>query len=203
MSFFTQFASDPAVALIYILAIVVAITFHEFAHAWTADRLGDDTPRLQGRLSLSPLAHLDIAGSLSFLIFGFGWGKPVQYNPMRLPRKVDELLVALAGPASNLLLALALNLLALPFSGTTVQFLGVMADINLTLAAFNLLPFPPLDGSSVVAYFWPEYRSPRFSQIGAIALIAILLLDSSLISDVITPVIYFFGQLTHLFGVLA
>jgi Zn-dependent protease len=197
-------SQSPAVAIASILAIVVAITFHEFAHAWTADRLGDDTPSLQGRVTLNPLAHLDPVGSVLFLLFRFGWGKPVIYNPMRLKRRSDELLIALAGPASNLLLAFIFNLAAylLGKTGLPVGLLGIAADTNVLLAAFNILPIPPLDGSSIVAYFWPEYRSLLGSQIGVFLLLAVVFLGGSLLNGILLPVENFFYLLTHLFGLL-
>src|SRR3989344_2874340 len=110
--------SNPAELLFIIPTLLAAITVHEFAHAWTADRLGDPTPRLQGRLSLNPLKHLDPLGTLMLLLFRFGWGKPVQFDPFNLKRpRQDGALISLAGPASNLSLALLLSLfvrLALP-----------------------------------------------------------------------------------------
>ena len=196
--------TNPVQALAFILAVVVAVTFHEFAHAWTADRLGDDTPALQGRVTLNPAAHLDPIGSILFLIFGFGWGRPVMYNPMRLKRRSDELLIALAGPASNLLLALLFNLATyfLGRAGLPVELLGLAAYVNVMLAAFNILPIPPLDGSSIVAYFWPEYRSLMGSQIGVVILLAVVLVGGSLLGGIVAPVQGFFSQLTHLFGAI-
>ena len=153
-----EFWNNPQLIGVFLLSIIMAITVHEFAHAWTANKLGDDTPYLMGRVSLNPLAHLDPIGSLAFLLVGFGWGKPVMINPMRFRNKIDELMVALAGPISNILLALLLNVLAAIMQKTGVHiispdFLGRAAIISLYLAAFNILPIPPLDGSSIVAYF--------------------------------------------------
>lgn len=198
---------DPFLAFVFLLAIVVAITVHEFAHAWTAYRLGDDTPHLMGRVSLSPGAHLDPVGSLLFLIAGFGWGKPVMYNPMRLQGKFDELIVALAGPASNLLLAIILNVVALlaDLGGISPLPIQIAANVNVMLAAFNMLPIPPLDGSSIVAYFWPPYRSIMGGQIGLIVLLALIFLpagNSSLLASLVNPIISGFMAVSNLFGLL-
>jgi len=201
------FQQSPLLAVIYLVSIVAAVTVHEFSHAWTADRLGDDTPYLQGRLSLNPASHLDLLGSLAFVIFRFGWGKPVMYNPMKLGRKIDELLIALAGPVSNLLFALALNLVAhfvAPYAPMFSQLLGTASYINVILATFNLLPVPPLDGSAIVAYFWPGYRSVIGSQLGLIILLVIIFtpLGSLLYSSVLTPILNAFTFLTTLGGFL-
>jgi len=199
---------SPLLGLIFLLSIVAAVTVHEFAHAWTADHLGDETPSLQGRLTLSPAAHLDPIGSLCFLVFGFGWGKPVIYNPMRLGRKVDELLVALAGPASNLVFALALNLIATASQAGLpqfAQFLHLASFVNVVLASFNMIPIPPLDGSSIVAYFWPEYRSVIGGQVGLVLLLVILFLPvggGNLLGSVLQPIESAFTALTTLFGIL-
>lgn len=197
--------SSPEQIIILLLSVIAAVTIHEFAHAWTAYKLGDDTPYLQGRVSLSPFAHLDPMGSLVFILSGFriGWGKPVIYNPMRLSRKVDELIIALAGPASNLLLATFVNLLIYGlgiWTGNSYPVLESLSQINILLAAFNLIPLPPLDGSSIVAYFWPEYRSILGGQIGIV--IVLILIFSGSLSLIVQPVQAFFSQLTHLFGIL-
>lgn len=205
MNFFKLISSDPVGAIVFLLAMILAITVHEFSHAWTADRLGDDTPALMGRVTLNPLAHLDPIGSIMFILFGFGYGRPVIYNAMRLSRKVDELLIALAGPISNLLLAIGLNALALllgklGFPETTGAFLQLAALINVYLAAFNMVPIPPLDGSAIVAYFWPEYRSLAGSQIGLIILLAVVFTGA--LGVVLNPVIAGFSHVATLFGLL-
>ena len=203
-----SFFDHPLLAAIYILSIVAAITVHEFSHAWTADRLGDETPSLQGRLTLSPFAHLDPVGSICFLIAGFGWGKPVIYNPMRLGRKVDELLVALAGPASNLVFALALNILSLATRqsfGYFSDLLQVASYVNVLLASFNMIPIPPLDGSAIVAYFWPEYRSVMGGQLGLTILLLVVFVPfagGGILVHLIAPIEAAFTSLTTLFGLL-
>jgi Zn-dependent protease len=198
--------TNPLLAIAYLFAIVIAITIHEFAHAWTADRLGDDTPRLMGRVTLSPAAHLDPIGSLLFLLIGFGYGKPVVYNPLRLSRRVDELLIALAGPLSNILLAMLLFAargVVTTFGLEAVfqlELLQLMAEINIVLAAFNMLPVPPLDGSSIIAYFWPEYRSLVGSQLGLMALL--ILIFTGVLSQLVVPLIHIFTVLATLGGIL-
>ena len=197
------------VALVFLLSMVVAVTVHECAHAWTAYRLGDDTPHLMGRVTLNPSAHLDPLGSILFLISGFGWGKPVIYNPLRLKRKVDELLVALAGPFSNLLLALFFHLCTTALAAVgggvvNVEVLNLAASVNISLAAFNLLPIPPLDGSSIVAYFYPNYRYAG----GQFGILIVLLLafapfnGGTLLSGIMFPLINFLMYLVTLGGIL-
>lgn len=210
MNIFSLFSQSPIFALAFLLSIIFAITIHEFAHAWMANRLGDDTPYLQGRVTLNPLAHLDPLGSLLFLFTGFGWGKPVQFNPNNLSRHGDELKIALAGPISNLILALCFKILLVAQAGfgvTAIEplFLVVAITINLYLAAFNMLPIPPLDGSSIVSYFWPPYRSIAGGQIGFIILLILVFAPfpgGSLLSYIVQPILFAFNALTSLFGIL-
>lgn len=145
------------------VTLVIAFTIHEFAHAWTATQLGDDTPRLMGRLTLNPLAHLDLMGSLLLLLAGFGWAKPVPVNPYRLRygSRTGMMIVAAAGPFSNFLMALvaaipfrrgafsALSGVSGPAAGVSF-FLSAFIWINLILLVFNMIPLPPLDGSKVL-----------------------------------------------------
>jgi len=151
-----------------IFTLVVAFTVHEFAHAWTADQLGDDTPRINGRLSLDPRVHLDIVGSLLLLIVGFGWAKPVPINPYALQRRTPAgtMLVSVAGPFSNLLMAILASFpfragLLDPFtpSGKILpsasNLLLEFIFINMILLFFNLVPLAPLDGEKVAEYFLP------------------------------------------------
>jgi len=156
-----------------ILVLLIAFTVHEFAHAWTANYFGDDTPRLFGRLTLNPLAHLDVLGSLLLIVAGFGWAKPVPINPNTLQRRSSAAVmwVSLAGPASNFLMAivgalpLRLGLVPLSFTSTGILptpalFLFDFMTINLTLMLFNLIPIAPLDGEKIAEYFFP----PSWSQ---------------------------------------
>lgn len=144
---------DPLAVIAFLIALVVGITVHEFAHAWVAQILGDPTAKYAGRVTLNPLAHLDPLGTILLFVAGFGWGKPVPVNPQYFARPViDEFLVALAGPASNFVVAalIGLSLQVVPVSGTFVAILVAVMQINLTLMLFNLLPVPPLDGSKVL-----------------------------------------------------
>lgn len=169
--------SNPMALLILLYSIpgvLVAITFHEYAHAFATDKLGDDTPRLQGRLSLNPLAHLDPIGSLMLLFVGVGWGKPVQINPNNFNRTVSiskgEAIVSAAGPIMNFILAIVFCIVYFviyKFAGTFVdtQIGGIVLSIilstvyiNLGLGIFNLIPMPPLDGSKILKNFLP-YRA--------------------------------------------
>jgi Zn-dependent protease len=158
----------PAILISRIIILVIAFTIHEFAHALTADYFGDDTPRLQGRLSLNPLVHLDPLGSLLLLAVGFGWARPVMVNPYALRRSspAGPMLVAAAGPLSNLLMAVVAaipvqaGLIALNNSSgrlfpTASQFISEFVFINLLLMLFNLIPLAPLDGEKVLYYFLP------------------------------------------------
>ncbi len=157
-----MFGLSPQELLKIVPAILIGLTVHELAHAWVALRLGDDTPRLMGRVSWNPLKHIDLFGFIMLVVAGFGWAKPVMINRANLKNPVrDDILIALAGPFSNLafslLLVLALKavVVLVPFSAqrvfetVTSVFLAFIA-INVSLGLFNLLPIPPLDGSHVV-----------------------------------------------------
>ena len=152
-----------------LITLVVSLTIHEFAHAWTADQLGDDTPRYNGRLTLNPLAHLDPIGSLMLLFAGFGWAKPVPVNPYNFQQRRREgmMLVSAAGPFSNLVMAIVA---AIPFKAGLLDPVGFSTStilpsvsflltqfiwINLVLLFFNLLPIFPLDGEKVLEYYLP------------------------------------------------
>ncbi len=165
------FNLDPATLIARVLVLIVAFTIHEFAHAWSATQFGDDTPRLNGRLTLNPLAHLDPVGSMVLLLAGFGWAKPVPVNPYTLQRRSPSayMWVALAGPLSNLMLAILAALLFrfefasiyeafAPSSGILPNFSRILLEfvsINLILMVFNLIPLAPLDGEKVLSYLAP------------------------------------------------
>ncbi|MBR1739000.1 MAG: site-2 protease family protein [Ruminococcus sp.] len=150
-----------------LIVLFMCIPVHEFAHAWAAVKLGDETPRYQGRLTLNPFAHFDILGGLMILFAGFGYGKPVQVNPLRFKQyRKGMALTAAAGPISNLIMAYIATVIykfllgAYEAKGTdalwwlTLIFMYI-AIINVGLAVFNLIPIPPLDGQKIFAYFAP------------------------------------------------
>jgi Zn-dependent protease len=185
------------------LGLLVLLTFHEFGHAWMAWRCGDDTARLQGRLSLNPLAHIDPIGTvvlplLMILLPGagrflIGWAKPVPVNPYNLRNpKVDDILVTLAGPWMNLVLAVALIGLArvgiLVHSDSLIDLPLQMAHLSLLLCFFNLIPIPPLDGSQVVrSLSGMSYEAyAQFARYGFI--IVILVLQVPLVSNTLNLV---------------
>ncbi len=157
----------PSVLIANLIALFISLPLHEFAHAWTADRLGDDTPRMYGRLSLNPFRHLDIIGSLMLIFAGFGWAKPVPVNVEVLNRRSPAALMwtSIAGPLSNLLLAafiaIPLRLQLVPYQTGTGIFpslhtiLTRIILVNLCLFLFNLLPISPLDGDKIADYFFP------------------------------------------------
>ncbi|MGA2029318.1 MAG: site-2 protease family protein [Verrucomicrobiota bacterium] len=183
---------DIADGLIQYLLLVALLTFHEFGHAWTAMKCGDDTARLQGRVSLNPLVHIDLVGTvllplmMIFLPFGasrfmIGWAKPVPVNPYNLRNKnLDDILVTMAGPAMNLILAVALVALArvglLFHSDVAADMFVRAATLSLLLCFFNLIPIPPLDGSHILRVFtgmsWETYAS--FARFGFLVIIIVI-----------------------------
>jgi Zn-dependent protease len=180
-----------------LFTLLTALTIHEFAHAWTADQMGDDTPRLHGRLTLNPLAHLDPLGSLMLILVGFGWAKPVPINPYALRRRSPSavMLVSLAGPFSNLLLAVLgsipfqIGLMAPNFAvgGGVIpnasSFLMEFIFLNLILAFFNLIPLAPLDGEKVAEFLLPPEGQDilrRLRPYGGMILLALLFIGPML-----------------------
>ena len=153
--------------------IIIGLSFHEFAHAWVSDKLGDPTPRRQGRVTINPLAHIDWIGFLALLLVGFGWGKPVQIDPGYYKnRRRDEFLVSIAGVTMNLILAV---IFSIPARAMVKAFSGAMASdlvyniylmifyiisINIVLMIFNLIPCPPLDGWGIITQI---FRLDRYS----------------------------------------
>jgi Zn-dependent protease len=189
-----------------LIVLLTSFSIHEFAHAWTADRFGDDTPRLHGRLTLNPAAHLDVVGSLMLLVAGFGWAKPVPINPYALRRRsaAGLMWVSIAGPMSNLLMAV---LAAVPFRlglvspiivegkflPTLSQFLWEFIIINLVLMIFNLIPLSPLDGEKVLVHFLPPNLAGSFEKIrpyGPMILLFLLFVAPMVGLDIIGGIIY-------------
>ncbi|MEG1447741.1 MAG: site-2 protease family protein [Oscillospiraceae bacterium] len=165
--------------------ILTAMPVHEFAHGYVATKLGDDTPRLSGRLTLNPMHHLDIVGTLMIMLFGIGFAKPVPVNPYNFNgnRKRGMAITALAGPVSNLLMAMVLMIIykvmyySLSVSGfvagisavyTLITLFSMMLSINISLAVFNLLPVYPLDGSRILAYFLPPHIERKIEENGQV-----------------------------------
>jgi Zn-dependent protease len=168
-----------------IVSLVIVITIHEFAHAWTSNFLGDPTAKLAGRVTLNPLKHLDPMGTLMMFLIRIGWGKPVPVNPIyfRNPRR-DEAITALAGPVSNLLLAVVVAIPVKYFGEfifpNVYFFLNMLLDISIVLFAFNMLPFPPLDGSKFFQLLVPKrYRNAyeEFLNKGTVYFLLFLLID--------------------------
>jgi Zn-dependent protease len=197
--------SNPLSFLFYILSLFIALSVHEASHALAADKLGDPTPRLEGRITLNPLAHIDLSGLLFMLFFGFGWGKPVQFDPYNLknPRK-DAALISLAGPASNFVLALVLSLILRSFNlfnlslVSTIGYivLAPMIMINLTLGIFNLMPIHPLDGFKIVGGLLNEDQAHDWFQLQRYGMIFLLLFiiplgSTSMLDMVLRPIMQF------------
>lgn len=171
----TFLQSQPAIALVWLFAVVLSLTVHEFSHALVSKLRGDMTAEREGRLTLNPFAHIDWIGFIAVLVLGFGWAKPVPYNPYNLKNpKWDSVLIALAGPASNLLFAVLCSAIlrgVLSTSGGSVQpslsllsvFLLVMIILNLFLLIFNVIPVHPLDGSKLLFALLdsPKYANAR------------------------------------------
>ncbi|HEY0782516.1 MAG TPA: site-2 protease family protein [Thermoanaerobaculia bacterium] len=186
-------ARDPITFVAFVIAIVLGITVHEFMHAYAAYRLGDDTGRLLGRMTLNPLAHFDLFGTLLLVVAGFGYGKPVPFNESRLRSSSAVALVALAGPAANFAIA-ALCAIPLrfgaadPFGGAYTEILAFVVYFNCVLGIFNLIPIPPLDGSNVVYGLLPprpQYTWRQFQQYGPMLLLLLLFFGSRLLFQIV------------------
>lgn len=190
-------------------SLLFALCFHEAAHAWTADRCGDPSARLLGRVTMNPVKHADPIGTvvmpLVMMVFGsqflFGWAKPVPFNPINLRNmRRDPVLIALAGPASNILLMLITiimirvllglsdaGILSGAVAGQTLVFFAYFAMINLVLALFNMIPVPPLDGHYLLNYFLPPSGQQMMQQIGPMGILLAILIAQPVLGFLFPP----------------
>lgn len=183
--------------LVYrLVAVIMALTIHEFSHGFAAYLMGDRTAKEQGRLTLNPAKHIDIFGSIMLLLVGFGWAKPVGVNPLRFKKpKAGMAITALAGPLSNFILAFVLYIIALTVqinffgvrtAANVVTFLATCISLNIGLGIFNLIPVPPLDGSRIFLVFLPDdtyfkiMQYERYIQLILMALLFLGALDAPL-----------------------
>jgi Zn-dependent protease len=186
--------SNPLMFFMFLLALLSAITIHECSHAIAADYLGDPTGRIQGRISLNPLVHLDLYGMVFLLFFGFGWGKPVQFDPFNLknPRR-DAALISIAGPVSNFILAIILSIIAHLWTAG-ILILTPFITINVMLGVFNLVPVHPLDGFKIVGGILSREQAASWYQLERYGYLFLLLLilpigNGNMLSSVIGPVV--------------
>ena len=197
--------------ILLVPAIIIGLSMHEFAHAAVAYKLGDNTPKFQGRVTINPMAHIDWLGLAALFFCGFGWGQPVQINPFNFKhRRRDELLVALAGVVMNLIIAIVFTavakviLVAMGSDWVSYNTLGqgvwtiilYIVQINLVLMIFNLIPCPPLDGFNIIANIFGFEKSETYWTIyryGNWILVAIIIFGIT--NLVISPCVYFFMNL--------
>ena len=212
--------SDLLDIILTIPAVLIAITFHEFAHAFVADKLGDDTPRNQGRLTLNPLAHLDPIGSILLIVAGFGWGKPVEVNQKNFNRNISmsagNAIVSVAGPIMNFILAIVFAIIYFVIIKFFPTFVYTQAGgiafvvvqyavaINVGLGVFNLIPLPPLDGSKILIHFLPYKAKEWFEKYSQLFYVLFLALWWTGIAGVIiSPAInWVYSGLMNLVGKL-
>jgi len=207
-----SFSAENMRFFLYIFPVLLlSVAIHEFAHCWTTDRLGDDTPRMQGRLTLNPLAHLDPLGTVMMVVsslsgFGFGWGKSSPMNPYNFANPArDRMLSALAGPVSNILQMLAwasIGVLAKPFIPADSPAICILylstygVVINAILAGFNLLPVYPLDGHHVLSYLAPPSLRPVIDN-PAWGVVFLILVFTGAFRVVVQPVLIGAVVVTH------
>ena len=197
--------SNPIFFISSLISIVIAISVHEFAHAKIADQLGDPTPGLQGRLTLNPKAHIDLYGMIFLLLIGFGWGKPVQFDPFNLkhPRR-DAALISIAGPLSNFAIALIMSILLRLLNIFDLQFVDIigltilipMIYMNIVLGVFNLLPIHPLDGFKIVGGWLSDEQAKEWHKLERYGMIFLLVLilpfgSKPMLRTILDPVLSF------------
>jgi len=196
MGLINLLVQDPFTFVLVAVALLYSIIVHELAHAWVADRMGDSTARWMGRLTLNPLSHLDPIGTIMLFFVGFGWAKPVPVNFENLhPMRRGMVMVSAAGITANMFLAFVALLLFRLFSPESVsmrELLSFTAQINIMLAAFNLIPIPPLDGSRILLAFLSQrtqYTMARIEPYGMFIIVGLLYIGA------LNPLIYFFRWL--------
>lgn len=206
--------------LLTLPGVIIAITFHEFAHAYAAYKLGDDTPRMQGRLNLNPLSHMDPIGFVLLIFAHIGWGKPVQINPRNFDRKYSmsagEAIVSVAGPVMNFVLALvftiiyfvilkfAPGIMLTQWGGVIITMITSAIIVNIGLGVFNLIPLPPLDGSKIFRNFMSYNVKEWLDRYERVFYIIFLVLwITGLAGQIISPIIEFISTgLIRLVGML-
>lgn len=199
---------SPVSFVITFFCLIVAVTIHEFSHAFAADKLGDPTPRLQGRITLNPLVHLDPIGTIMILLIGFGWGKPVQFDPYNLRNmRKDSAIISFAGPCSNFIIAIFCSILIKLFimfhilKFDTIGFeliatiVSQMIQMNVVLGVFNLLPVHPLDGFKIVGGLLPAHKAKEWyglERYGLLFLLALIipLGNTSMLDSIIRPIVF-------------
>ena len=205
ISFLATMTGEKLLGLVLTIpGVLIAMTFHEYAHAKAADLLGDDTPRIQGRLNLNPFSHVDPIGFALLLFAGFGWGRPVEINPRNFNRNMEltkaEAIVSVAGPGMNFIIALLFMLIyvgMISFGFVTneltfyiSQIINYTAIVNIGLGVFNLIPLPPLDGSKILMHFLPYNGRQWFENNQMYFYIGfIVIFITGLAGDIISPLI--------------
>ncbi len=200
--------NNPILFILSAVSLVVAISIHEFAHAKMADHLGDPTPRLQGRVTLNPKAHLDLYGTIFLLLVGFGWGKPVQFDPFNLDNaRRDAALISIVGPISNFLLAILSSVILYLFTlfgGGIPVIIGsvliVFIQMNILLGVFNLLPIHPLDGFKIVEGVLSEKQAREWHQLERFGFLFLIMLifpfgGQSMLHALLDPIMSFLNGL--------
>lgn len=203
--FLATASSDTLIGLVLTIpAVLIAMTFHEFAHAKAADMLGDETPRIQGRLNLNPFSHVDPIGFAMLIFAGFGWGRPVEINPNNFNRNMEltkaEAIVAFAGPAMNFVLAIVFMIIYVAMyafgliNSQLMYYVALIVNyivvINIGLGVFNLIPLPPLDGSKILMHFLPYNARAWFEKNQWYFYIGfIIIFITGIAGDIISPAI--------------